>query len=410
MLLKPLSATNGLPDAEFISSSIANSTVALTTVAAPASIADGDLLIAVMSSDSNGRTFTLPSGFKFVQEYSDEGSLAVAKKTASSESGSYAFTGSAIDNYTVSILVYRNADTVTMPFVGTTRTESASATIAGRTITTGISGSLIAVFFAEEARTVSSAPSGMTQRAYQGAAIPSLAIYDLAAQWGGASGEPSITWNATSDTRSFLMKVYRADPMDRKPSIRATASTQSASAGVTTLVINKPTGTIEGDLMVAFMGSPASVTWTGATGWTEVADQGASPSTRIAYKVAGGSEPSSYTFTTSVSANTPSGSIVSIEGGSYDAISTINTSNPLVIPRIDVAVNYSLLLAYFGQSSASITYTCAQMDLVVQDVDATAPSYGIFSNIVGSGKTNTRTSNSVGGGDRAGIMLAVSPA
>lgn len=77
-------------------------------------------------------------------------------------------------------------------------------------------------------------------------------------------------------------------------------------SSVTDFTVTKPTGVASGDLLVAFMASPsATVTWTLPTGWVEAVSQASGGSHRslMAYKVAGSSEPSSYTFTASSGVN-----------------------------------------------------------------------------------------------------------
>lgn len=89
----------------------------------------------------------------------------------------------------------------------------------------------------------------------------------------------------------------------------------------TTLSINKPTGTESGMILVAVLASGAAggVTWTGDSGWTEIYDKGSLPNLRVAYLVAGGSEPASYTFTISGSTNAL-GQILCFRGYGYDTV------------------------------------------------------------------------------------------
>ena len=196
----------------------------------------------------------------------------------------------------------------------------------------------------------------------------------------------------------------------RFPEFVALASTQNASSG-TTLVINKPTGTVQGDLMVAFMASNASASWSGDTGWTEVVDQaGTRPALRVAYKVAGASEGGSYTFTASVS-EPHSGSILTYRYASYDGVSSLVTgADPLVVPSISPA-SKAILLAFGAISSASVTLgTPSGMTAVVTENDSTSPSYIICSQSVSPGSTGTRSISTGSTVNVAGVMLTIAPA
>jgi len=199
------------------------------------------------------------------------------------------------------------------------------------------------------------------------------------------------------------------------PQFIAAASTQNGTNG-TTLVINKPAGTINGDLMIAFMAGNSATTWTGDTGWTEIADQGSnSPSTRIAYKVAGSSEGASYTFTNANSGGL-SGSILTYRGAAYDTIGAFAlTADPLVPTGPAASANNSKLIGIAAMASANANYTApGSMTNRVTDNDGTSPSYAIFDETVGSGATGTRSftkgGTAAGTANTAAIMLTIKPA
>lgn len=196
------------------------------------------------------------------------------------------------------------------------------------------------------------------------------------------------------------------------PTFIASATTQNTSGG-NTLVINKPTGTQDGDLMIAFMSSSSTdSTWTGATGWTEVIDQGSTPNLRIAYKIAS-SEGSSYTFTLS-SNSTLSGSILTYRTTSYDAIGSITTgANPLIVTSVSASTTNCMLLGFVTRSTASLTITApGSMTTRVTDNDGTSPSYCIAEEqLTSSGASGTRTFSGLSGSaNTAGILLTIKPA
>mgnify|MGYP000337719593 FL=1 len=81
------------------------------------------------------------------------------------------------------------------------------------------------------------------------------------------------------------------------------AATVTEFGGSTSVVCNRPTGVVSGDVMVAFVfiyDNPAGAVTGVPSGWTEITQAQqfqVSRYQRAYYKVAGGSEPASYTWT-----------------------------------------------------------------------------------------------------------------
>jgi RHS repeat-associated protein len=86
---------------------------------------------------------------------------------------------------------------------------------------------------------------------------------------------------------------------------RATATGSTGAGAATSVVVNKPAGVVSGDALIAgvTVAGGSGVTVTPPAGWTSIATATNSTTIRtVAFrKVAGGSEPASYTFTLSVS-------------------------------------------------------------------------------------------------------------
>lgn len=166
----------------------------------------------------------------------------------------------------------------------------------------------------------------------------------------------------------------------------STASTNGAS-----ITVDKPTGTQSGDIMIAVMGGDIDATWTGDTDWTEVGELGAAlPGMRVAYKVAGGSEGSTYTFTPSKS-DDMAAAILTYRNATYDTATAVvsgGQSGP-----ITVAQNDSLLLQIFVRISGfafinapagyitRINFDSADGRIVVfeKEVDASSTETSAFS-------------------------------
>ncbi len=238
-----------------------------------------------------------------------------------------------------------------------------------------------------------------------------------AAQFGftGTDNTSRYSWCAFA---MALRPIYTGN----KPVFVSSSVTQQTT-GSANLTINKPMGgtaetnTAEGDLMIAMMASSnnPSGTWTGDTGWTEVADQGNNLMLRVAYKIAGASEPSSYTFTSTSgdSGAIKAGAILTYRKGAYDVVGGFGTnSSNTVAPSITISSVFSLLIGAAFNSGGSVTVTPpAGMTTRVSNSDLTAPSFGIFEEgFELAGATGSRTFSAGGSNTRASILLSIKPA
>lgn len=177
--------------------------------------------------------------------------------------------------------------------------------------------------------------------------------------------------------------------------------------GGLTLTITKPTGVISGDLLVAIVCAEDTTSWSGDTGWTEVAEQVANPALRVAYKVAGASEPANYSFTLSIVEDAgTSGAILAYRRGLFDAVGSFNTSDPIVAPEITMSRPGILLAAYAVQNVSTFTVPSG-MELRASDSNATKPSYAIFDQEVTDGATGSRSSTPSTGTNRGGILIGI---
>lgn len=399
-----------LPPPVFVSSSVNNSQTGTNTVTAPSGIQDGDLLIAVGFSNVTIGSLVPPAGFNAIyQERSTDNTSFIATKVASSESGNYAF--SFPDPSVVAILVYRSANKVnTIGAIARTSTNAVTAS----SITPTYNGVLCAYFANEDDNVVvSSPPAGMGNRVsfVGGLSVKpgAFVIYDQQ-QTAASTGTKSVTLTGSANVSVGLLFQVTNEPIVA-PEFVASANTQRGTSG-TTLAINKPTGTVQNDLMIAVMTSDqGSGTWTPPAGWTEVADYGVTkPDFAVAYKVAGASEGSSYTFT-DTSPGTLSGCILTYRYAAYDTISSFTDgTNPLVLPSITPSASQSVLIAAGARAAASITLgTPTSMTARVTDNDGTASSYIVCDQTVAKGPTGTRSMSTGSATTVAGIMLAIKP-
>jgi len=207
----------------------------------------------------------------------------------------------------------------------------------------------------------------------------------------------------------MVVRPYSNMFTDIAPALVSTASTQNRSSG-TSLVINKPPGTIDGDTMVALLtaGGGTVAGWTGPAGWNEVADSTTGRPVNAVYWKTASSEGTSYTFTAGTS-RTLSGSILVYRYAAYDAISAFSAQNASpTIPSVTASTQQSKLVGIVGYDAASSSPQVIGMNLQVADTDGTAPSYGIEDSPLAKGPSGTRNTIT-GGGNSNGIQLVLKP-
>lgn len=184
-------------------------------------------------------------------------------------------------------------------------------------------------------------------------------------------------------------------------------------AGATSHVCNKPAGTVAGDILVAIMGGSntgAAITWTGGTGFTEPADQGASPNLRVAYLVAGASEPATYTFTSSAATNS-SVHILRFSNGLFDAAGSIvaTAADGALAATGITSAGGCVIASFLSRLGASTHSTPSGMTLVAQTNAGGNQMLSTFAQQVPAGATGTRTCT-IGGGvsdANAGIVVGI---
>ena len=155
-----------------------------------------------------------------------------------------------------------------------------------------------------------------------------------------------------------------------------TVGTKDQSSG-TTIVITKPTGILQSDLMFIYIGheSATDVLTTIPTGWTQAArTHNGSANAALYYKLAGASEPASYTF--GFSASIRSGASLSIYRGCF------STTTP-----IDVISNTP------QYTTSSTTYRAASMTLT-----SAYSNIILFPSVVVSGSKTFNAPTTQGGG------------
>ena len=153
-------------------------------------------------------------------------------------------------------------------------------------------------------------------------------------------------------------------------------SNPTTATGTASLTINKPLGVVVGDVMIANVANYLQNTQVSAScaGWTVIAgtdtDRGRAT---LLYKIAGASEPSSYTFTVTTGSTASTGAIVAFSG--------VNTTTPF-----DVTPATS----WYTQSAASLT---AVPSITTNTANAAVIMFGNVSRVTSSLNANFVTSS-----------------
>ena len=359
----------------------------------PTGTAEGDLMlifIGEQGSDIGPSAIKAPSGWKPVvtsQHIGENDTTASAfpshqvymKTAGSSEPSSYTF----------ALINDPNQPKQTFcmcSFYNTTSTSGywemtdsgVNKILSGTSLTTNTlsgGGLYITSFMSTRTTTVSSTNSPGTSASFQNSDV-SMAIYE--GESATLTNSTTLTFAATGDVFCCsLMFKYRAGSIPSAPTNILKRATTSANAGVilgstATMTLNKPTGTVSGDLMVmcvsyGYLFAAPTITW--PTGWTVVYDFNNLPSgydstylLAVIYKVAGSSEPSSYSVTIN-SQNGYAWPLASLSSwynsdgvGGWNLIRKNTTSNVLSTEYYDdptlgdwVELNYARSLGFGGK-------------------------------------------------------------
>lgn len=161
----------------------------------------------------------------------------------------------------------------------------------------------------------------------------------------------------------FCTEISSSTPI----SFRAAESTNATSTA--SFVVSKPTGTVDGDAMLAIVNANNDATITPPAGWTLIRSVNAATSATIStfYKIAS-SEGSDYTFTIGSSQRT-SGGIVSFAPGStfssnfVDVSSSVtqNGTNSAYATAVTTTVTDTMIvyLSSYDDSNTGYVYTIA---------------------------------------------------
>lgn len=432
----PTTATVGIQYVGGTTAQITGSTATTTNVSLTgltgglaSAAAAGDLVVVYYGVGSTvARTLTITTGYTSVASLtiSDtyDANLVVAYKfmgATPDTTVTVSATGATADSGAVALQVWRYVDSVfPIDATSTTATSTNTVLVNPPAITPATAGALIIAGGAgAHARGVATYSSSDLSNFITRGGIDNT--NDVTVGMGSRAGVDGTAFDPAAFTFSAADSAqysYCAVTMCLKPSANQVGpfpiSVSSNSGDSNTITVAKPTGTREGDLLLASMYlSGKNTTWTGDTGWTEVADQGANPNLRVAYKVAGSSEAASYTFTAATSSNLTA-NIVLYRNAAYNSVGSITSgANPLVVTSVSSSVDYSCIYATVGRDQSSLLITGpASMQTLYVDSDATAPSVLVEQDISLSlaGGSGTRSFTMGGASNTAGVLVSIKPA
>jgi hypothetical protein len=219
--------------------------------------------------------------------------------------------------------------------------------------------------------TTSSAPSSITQTG------PSLSL---------SGGGNSVGMNQYTATAGSITLVGTS------------SSSTGGSNGASSLTINLPSGGVTtGDVLLAEIGIHQSGTISAPSGWTQVRSDTNVVTSTVFTKVAGSSEPSSYTFTTPASSHIVGG-IIAYRG--------VDTTNPVNVTGVGTGTSATA-------TAPSVTTTVANTRVVsiwvasqkaLSSLDAATTTQWNITAGVGNGQgANIRVGDGVGGETVAAI-------
>ncbi|MGH3060334.1 MAG: Ig-like domain-containing protein, partial [Gaiellaceae bacterium] len=191
------------------------------------------------------------------------------------------------------------------------------------------------------------------------------------------------------------------------------AQTGTTTSGLS-LVLNVPAGVQQNDLLVAFYAIGGNRTIVTPAGWTAIGggNNGTQVETAAFYRIAGGSEPSSYTFTWTGGNEPAAGGMVAYYGVKgtdpldlFGAVQTAN-SGTVTAPSITTTAADDLVLAFFGSATNSTYSLATGMNERFESRLAGASSAADDMLQAAAGVTGAKTSNTSVSGRNVGHQAA----
>lgn len=137
----------------------------------------------------------------------------------------------------------------------------------------------------------------------------------------------------------------------------ASSTTATYGSGTTSMVVNKPSGVVSGELLVLLVNQRATAAvFTPPTGWTQVGVMSNTGKTQVWYRVADGTEGTTFTVTSNTSANAVIGCLRFSNASTTTAptfTSATGNSTTATTPAATVATGGSIVLGVFAGGNAN---------------------------------------------------------
>ena len=237
-----------------------------------------------------------------------------------------------------------------------------------------------------------------------------------------SSGIEDLAGNALAATSwTFQTAASGSPPPPPPPSsgIAFRAASSAVNNATTTLVLPRPTGIVQGDVLLALVSSRGAPVISAPAGWSSVlTTQNGTLMEQAAFvRTAGASEPASYTFTLSKAVST-TGGILAYSG--VDAAHPIDaaagavsaSSATVTAPSITTSTPNAMLVAHFGMARITGFSTPAAMTERFDVSVSTALTYKISSaaddeTFGGPGATGSRSATAAGATGNIGQLIAL---
>ena len=369
-----------------------------------------DLLLCLIETKDNV-SVTMPSGWtELLSGTSGAAHQAKVfwKKAASGDDTTPTVTHSGGNAIIARIIGFSNVDTTT-PFEGTASlTNSASdlSTEAG-SITTVSQGAVL-LFTAHIADNNSSIDNANMVAGWS----------ELFASATGSGTDASIeAWSTVPANAGIQPAISAPRTTTAAISSGGMIALKPATPGFPSLTINKPAGTIEGDVMVASIAvTPDTVGITPPSGWTTVQDtvqnQDAGSHLITYYKIATGSEPADYSWSFAADHSGSVGGIATFSGvdtanpivSSASQTENGNTATTHTAPSITAGADDMLVTVHEYQSSGTWTPPAGMTEAVDKFSEAATGASGVSLEmnylLLGSaGATGTKAATASNNGD-----------
>ncbi len=381
------------------------------TIGMPTGTVEDDIMVAALTiRGGTGTTITtVPTDWTLLDIKRNSTTVLTQvmywKKAAAGESGSYTwnFTSNKASGV---LLSYANVDPTSPIGTSSGQVNASSGTYTAPSVSTTVSNEMLVGFFGvATGTTISSATMTIRgQDASTGAGAGSrttTAGADLIIPSAGATGAKTATGGAA---------VNVGQVVTLKPSPR------------TSLKMAKPAGAVQSDLLLAAITITGNTSITPPSGWTST-QRNVTASNEIAteiwYKVAGGSEPSSYTWSWT-GAQQASGAIAAYSG--VDSASPVNTDGgqantsgtTITAPAVSPTALGTMLVGVFGiANTGTITADSPLTGRAYASATGTSASTGTRladQSLSASGSTGTRTATAGTAGVNIGQLVALNPA